>query len=72
MGMPPAGVLVVPGSPDSLASAIMMILTNPDLSAELIQRGISRVKEYYWSKLVQMLLSHYMEFLGNAPTIQEN
>jgi glycosyltransferase involved in cell wall biosynthesis len=51
LGDPPAGLLAQPGNPLSLAEAILQILNNHDLSKELHERGLERVKAYYWDQL---------------------
>jgi glycosyltransferase involved in cell wall biosynthesis len=51
LGDPPAGLLALPGNPLSLAEAILQILNDHNLSKELRERGLERVKAYYWDKL---------------------
>jgi glycosyltransferase involved in cell wall biosynthesis len=63
LGDPPAGVLVRPGEPESLAQAIRQVLYDPPFSAELVARGKQRVVEYTWDRLAKKLDKVYREFL---------
>ena len=51
LGDPPAGLLARPGDPASLADHILMLLTNPSYADEIRNRGLERVKSYYWGDL---------------------
>jgi glycosyltransferase involved in cell wall biosynthesis len=59
LGDPPAGLLSLPGDPDSLAQSILQILNGSALASDLRQRGFERVKDYYWDQLVQRLDERY-------------
>jgi glycosyltransferase involved in cell wall biosynthesis len=61
LGDPPAGVLTQPGNPDELAKAILSILENPMLAAELRQRGLERVNSYTWDNLAMNLNKEYLD-----------
>jgi glycosyltransferase involved in cell wall biosynthesis len=62
MGEPAAGLLAVPGDPDSLAVAILRVLTTPGLAEELRQAGSKRALEYDWDRLAQRLESVYNNY----------
>jgi glycosyltransferase involved in cell wall biosynthesis len=51
LGSPPAGLLARPGDAESLASAIQQILSDPEMAETLRQRGLERVKAYFWDRL---------------------
>ena len=61
LGFPPAGSLANPGDPDSLATEIIRILCDNELSKTLTRRGTERVKEYYWDKLTHRLETIYLK-----------
>lgn len=65
LGLPPAGSLAIPGDPDSLATEIIRILSDKDLSRTLARRGTERIKEYYWDKLTQRLEKIYLKHGSN-------
>jgi glycosyltransferase involved in cell wall biosynthesis len=60
MGDPPAGLLAAPGDTDSLAQAILRVLSTPGLTEELRQLGSKRAVEYDWERLAQRLESVYL------------
>ncbi|MCI0519619.1 MAG: glycosyltransferase family 4 protein [Chloroflexi bacterium] len=64
LGDPPAGMLALPGDPESLAACILQALTDPALADSLRQRGAQRVQSYYWDTLVKDLETVY---LSNLP-----
>jgi len=51
LGSPPAGLLARPGDAESLAKAIHQILSDPEMAETFRQRGLERVKSYYWDQL---------------------
>jgi len=51
LGSPPAGLLAQPGDVESLAKAIHQILSDPEMAETFRQRGLERVKSYYWDQL---------------------
>jgi glycosyltransferase involved in cell wall biosynthesis len=55
LGEPPAGILTQPGNAPALAEAILQVLRQPALAAELSQRGLARLPEFTWAKLVKRL-----------------
>jgi glycosyltransferase involved in cell wall biosynthesis len=65
LGFPPAGALVNPGDPDSLATEIIRILSDKDLSKTLAHRGLEQIKEFYWDKLTQRLEKIYLKHEPN-------
>jgi len=61
---PPAGVLVYPaGDPDALAEGIRSVLSSDDFACQLRERGLQRVRQFMWSKLVDQLEKEYLKFL---------
>ena len=61
MGNPPAGLLVRPGDPEALAEAILQILSDPELAAELRARGFARADEYSWERLAERMEAVYQK-----------
>ncbi|MBU0511847.1 MAG: glycosyltransferase family 4 protein [Chloroflexi bacterium] len=61
MGDPPAGVLVRPGDAESLAEAILQVLNDPAAAEAYRQRGLARIENYYWDRLVRPLNDIYLE-----------
>lgn len=61
MGEPPAGVLARPGDAESLADAIVQVLSNPRLTSDLRQRGLERAQEYSWDRLVERMEAAYLQ-----------
>jgi len=58
---PLAGLLAKPGDPDSLATEIIRVLDNQELSKSLKQYGLERIKSYYWDVLVKKLEMVYLD-----------
>jgi glycosyltransferase involved in cell wall biosynthesis len=63
LGSPPAGLLARSGDPASLAGCIIDILRNPQLAADLGQRGVERVQGYTWDRLAQAMETVYLKWL---------
>jgi len=61
MDEPPAGLLSKPGDPDSLAAEIIRVLDSQELSTSLKQRGLERMKIYYWDVLVKRVEKVYLD-----------
>lgn len=61
IGNPPAGVLVSPGSSQSLTKGILEVLTNTEQAKAYIQRGHVRVQKYDWNILAQELETVFLE-----------
>ena len=59
LGSPPAGLLAQPGDAESLAKAIHQILSDPGMAETFRQRGLERVKSYYWDQLARELDTIY-------------
>jgi glycosyltransferase involved in cell wall biosynthesis len=51
LGSPPAGLLAQPGDVEALAKAIQQILSDSEMAESLRERGLERVKSYYWDQL---------------------
>jgi glycosyltransferase involved in cell wall biosynthesis len=66
LGSPPAGMLALPGDPNSLAECILHILQNPEEASTLQQRGIERARLYSWDTLAQQAASLYQQILSEV------
>lgn len=60
LGDPPAGLLAQPGDADSLANAILQVLSDAKLSASVAQRGLARANDYYWDVLARQMEQVYL------------
>lgn len=58
------GILVTPGSPESIANAVIKLAGSPDLRDGLVARASETVKRYAWPKVTQEILSEYDAALG--------
>jgi glycosyltransferase involved in cell wall biosynthesis len=54
-----AAVLVEPGDPDALASAIERVVTDTALRAALVPRGLAQVERFSWSRTARDLVALY-------------
>ena len=54
-GNPPAALLVNPGDPEAMASAIQRIIGSPVLTKNLRNAGQNRVEQFTWDTLTQQL-----------------
>ncbi len=59
LGSPPAGLLARPDDAESLADAIHQILADPGMAETFRQRGLERVRSYYWDQLARELDAIY-------------
>jgi len=61
------GLLVPPGDPEALASAIMKILNNPELAEKFAQEGLRTVQERFsWDKISDQFIEIYQEVLHES------
>ncbi len=58
------GILVPPGEPEALASALVGILTDEPRRKTLTAAGLERTREYAWPKVAQQTLDYYRELLS--------
>jgi phosphatidylinositol alpha-mannosyltransferase len=58
------GLLVTPGSPDSIANAVIRLARRPDIRERLTARAHEAVKRYAWLRVTQEILSEYESALG--------
>lgn len=58
------GLLVPPGDPESIARALIQVLTDRNLSRRLASAGIERAREYAWPRIARRTLDFYVELLG--------
>lgn len=64
LGQPPAGVIAQrAGDPHALAEAILQIMESPERAAQIRQRGLERVRSYYWDELAEQMEAIYQEAL---------
>ena len=56
-----AGMLVDPKNPQKLVEAITRILTDDKLAADLVTKGLERVKQYSWREMAKKTLAVYQE-----------
>ncbi|MFA5991694.1 MAG: glycosyltransferase family 1 protein [Candidatus Doudnabacteria bacterium] len=54
-----AGLLINPYSVDDLSFALREIVTNKDLRASLIQKGLEQAKKFTWEKTAQEVLNNF-------------
>lgn len=65
LGQPPAGLVVDPMDPKSIANAIEYVLRNPSAAEQMGQRGRHAVEQYYnWSSEERSLLFLYRQVLA--------
>jgi len=51
-----AGMLVDPGSADDIARGLLEVLTDPELRAQMIEKGLARSKEFSWENTAKKTL----------------
>jgi glycosyltransferase involved in cell wall biosynthesis len=61
VGEPPAGILVKPGDPASLADGILRVLTDVGEAKNLSERGMQRVDKFLWQNLVHQVNAAYLK-----------
>lgn len=61
-----AALLVSPEDTETLAGALERMLGEPDLRAELSQRGLVRAREFTWRRAAESTLAVYRSVLGTA------
>jgi glycosyltransferase involved in cell wall biosynthesis len=59
-----AALLVDPYNPDEIAEAIVRVLSDPSLAADLRARGLARAREFSWERSVERTLAIYREVAG--------
>ena len=59
-----AGLLVDPEDPKAIAGALRRIADEPGLAAQLRERGLVKVKEFAWPRVVEKVLGIYREVLA--------
>jgi glycosyltransferase involved in cell wall biosynthesis len=64
LGDPPAGVIVQPDDPATLANAILQILDQPEYAKMLAQRGLTRVANFAWERLAEQIEPVYAGVLA--------
>ncbi len=63
LGEPPAGLITRPGDAPALAEAILQVLRQPALAAELRRRGLTRLPEFSWAHLAKKLDEVYQRYV---------
>lgn len=56
-----AALLIDPHDPQSIAEAIVRILSNESLRADMIRKGYAQAQHYTWEKAAQKMLSIYQQ-----------
>ncbi len=59
-----AGILVDPEDPNRLAEEIVRVLTDNELKNSMIEKGLSRAKEFTWQKTAEETLQVYNKVLN--------
>ncbi len=59
-----AGLLVNPEDPDAFGNALLRVLTQSDLRADLRQRGLARVRQFNWDQVAVETSALYAEVTG--------
>ena len=58
-----AAYLVDPYSETAIATAMLELINNPAARTQLIQQGLSQVKQFTWEKCAQQTIEVYKKFL---------
>ncbi len=64
-----AGVLVPPGDPAALESALLNVLRNPELREDLTASGIQRAERYSWERLIDQVMDVYQGAIAAGPRV---
>jgi len=59
-----AALLVDPYDVEAIAEAMMRVLSDPELAADLRQRGLARAKQFTWEKTARETIKVYERVLG--------
>jgi glycosyltransferase involved in cell wall biosynthesis len=59
-----AGLMVDPRDPSALSSAILRVLNDPDLRAEMRTRGLQQAARFRWETTAERTLQAYAEAHG--------
>jgi alpha-1,3-rhamnosyl/mannosyltransferase len=62
-----AGLLVDPDDEEALASALRRVLTDPELAADLRQRGLARSAAFSWDRCAELTVAVYRAALAERP-----
>jgi glycosyltransferase involved in cell wall biosynthesis len=60
-----AAVLINPEDAEELADAIIQVLDDDSLQADLRARGLERAKQFTWQRAAQQTLAVYREIVNN-------
>ena len=55
----PNAILFNPEEPEDMAEKIDQVLTDPNLQIKLIEKGLSRAKDFSWEKMTKEILALY-------------
>jgi phosphatidylinositol alpha-mannosyltransferase len=61
------GLLVPPGDEESLAQALISLLTDRSLCQEMGANGKAKAMEHSWAHIAQDVLNYYIRVLGESP-----
>jgi len=59
-----AGIMVNPYDTDSLVKAMRQVLTNDELRANMVRKGLERAKEFSWERAAEQTLEVYNKVAG--------
>ena len=61
-----AGLYVTPEEPETITEALLRVLTDPELAADLRERGLARVEQFSWGRAARETLAVYEQTLEIA------
>lgn len=59
-----AGILIDPESPETIAEALVRVLTDENLQSRMREKGLKQAREYSWEKTARQTVSAYKEVLN--------
>ena len=60
-----AGIMIDPYDTDALTSSIYEVLTNNELRADMVKKGLERAKMFSWEKTAEETLEIYKDVCNN-------
>jgi len=64
------GLLVEPGSPDSLANAILLLLQDDDLRQHCTNHALDTARQFAWDSNVERILQFYASLVPRTISFQ--
>jgi phosphatidylinositol alpha-mannosyltransferase len=65
------GIMVPPKDDRKLASALLMLLNNPEMCQKMGSSGLSKAKEYSWEKVAHRILECYTQILNGSSELKK-